>query len=58
MILTMTYRPQQSKVLLVSDSRVVTADQAQSPIRRYRIARLRIDARRSPGAAQFEQAKR
>lgn len=57
-ILTMTPRPTQSKVLIVSDSRSAAAESALAPIRRYRIARLRLDARQAPSTSRFEQAKR
>jgi hypothetical protein len=57
-ILTMTHRPTQSKVLIISDSRSQAADPALGPIRRYRIARLRLDARRAPSTSRFEQTKR
>jgi hypothetical protein len=57
-ILTMTHRPTQSKVLIVSDSRSPAADPAVAPIRRYQIARLRRDARQAPSTSRFEQTKR
>jgi hypothetical protein len=58
MILGMTPRPVPSKVLLVADPRVDPSDAAATPIRRFRIARLRLDSRPVSGAARFDHLKR
>jgi hypothetical protein len=48
-----------NKVLVVSDSRpVATLGQTGSPVRRYRLARLRFDGRASDPAARYEHLKR
>jgi len=46
-----------SKVLLVEDRRVPQAP-APTPVRRYRIARLRLDSRPSGSESPFEYLKR
>jgi hypothetical protein len=58
-ILPMTSRPTTSKVLLlVADSRTDAAGAAASPLRRYRIARIRPENRPVIGASRSEQASR
>jgi hypothetical protein len=46
-----------SKVLLVADRRAAVAVPGSPPIRRYRLARLRVDGR-APGVARFDHLKR
>jgi hypothetical protein len=46
-----------SKVLLVADRRTVPASRRDTPIRRYRLARLRLDSR-PVGESRFEYLKR
>jgi hypothetical protein len=53
----MTPRPT-SKLLLVADPRTVPAASAVKPIRRYRLARLRLDGREAVGESRFEHLKR
>jgi hypothetical protein len=51
-------RPQTaSKVLLVADRRPVPASRRDTPIRRYRLARLRLDSR-AAGDSRYEYLKR
>jgi hypothetical protein len=54
-----------SKVLLVADRQMLVADRRtavagrhSAPVRRYRLARLRLDARLAPGETRFEYLKR
>lgn len=56
-ILFMTPPITASKVLLVADRRAVPADRRDTPIRRYRLARVRLDSR-SAGEPRFEYLKR
>jgi hypothetical protein len=46
-----------SKVLLVADRRTVPASRRDTPIRRYRLARLRLDSQPT-GEPRFEYLKR
>jgi hypothetical protein len=46
-----------SKVLLVADRRPVPASRRDTPIRRYRLARLRLDSRPA-GESRYEYLKR
>jgi hypothetical protein len=46
-----------SKVLLVADPRAVPARSSAVPIRRYRLARLRLD-RDAAGHSRYEYLKR
>ena len=46
-----------SKVLLVADRRTIPASRRDTPIRRYRLARLRFDSQAS-GESRFEYLKR
>jgi hypothetical protein len=57
-ISAMTSRPNSSKVLLVAGPRLDVAGSNAVPIRRYRIARLRLDSRPAGGASRFEHLKR
>ncbi len=47
-----------SKVLLVADRRTVPASRRDTPIRRYRLARLRLDSRAATDESRFEYLKR
>jgi hypothetical protein len=55
-ILAMTSRPTTSKVLLVADGRVAAAGDGATPIRRYRIARIRPENRPTTGGSGSEHA--
>jgi hypothetical protein len=57
-MLPMTSRPTTSKVLLVADGRADAAGAAASPLRRYRIARIRPENRPVIGGSRSEQASR
>ena len=46
-----------SKVLLVADRRTVPASRRDTPIRRYRLARLRLDSRAATDESRFEYLK-
>jgi hypothetical protein len=58
MIMDMTPRSAPSKVLLVAGPRIDAPDASAVPIRRYRLARLRLDARPTSGSSRFEHLKR
>jgi hypothetical protein len=58
MILSMNSPHTVSKVLLVADQRSRTPRTAVSPLRRYRLARLRIDGRSTQPGARFDHLKR
>jgi hypothetical protein len=45
-----------SRVLLVADRRVMTSELRSAPLKRYRLARLRLDGRVSAG--RLEHGKR
>ncbi|HYB27431.1 MAG TPA: hypothetical protein VEF89_12500 [Solirubrobacteraceae bacterium] len=47
-----------SKVLLVADRRAPSQSRQTVPIRRYRLARLRLDPRSGSGESRFEYLKR
>lgn len=47
-----------SKVLLVPDQRFRAPRTATAPLRRYRIARLRLDGRSTEPEARFDHLKR
>ena len=57
-ILAMTRSVSASKVLLVADRRTVPASRRDTPVRRYRIARLRFDPPPASGESRFEHLKR
>jgi hypothetical protein len=57
-ILAMTRPITPSKVLLVADRRIAREGRRDSPIRRYRLARLRFDSRPAEGESRFEYLKR
>jgi hypothetical protein len=46
------------KVLLVADRRVASTDAAPVPVRRYRLARLRLEGRAAGAGSRFEHLKR
>ncbi|MGI8863518.1 MAG: hypothetical protein ACR2JH_03830 [Solirubrobacteraceae bacterium] len=50
--------PTAAKVLLVADRRSVAAEPGMTPLRRYRLARLRLDGRAADPASRFEHLKR
>jgi hypothetical protein len=58
MILAMTRPITPSKVLLLEDRRSAPESRRDTPIRRYRLARLRFDSRPSGGESRFEYLKR
>ncbi|HUO73645.1 MAG TPA: hypothetical protein VMU39_22940 [Solirubrobacteraceae bacterium] len=47
-----------TKVLLVADRRTPNRGPASAPVRRYRLARLRLDGRAAEPAARFDHLKR
>jgi len=47
-----------SRVLLVADRRVGPPESGGAPLRRYRLARLRLDGRSAGPALRFEHLKR
>jgi hypothetical protein len=47
-----------SKVLLIADRRPVPANRRDTPIRRYRLARLRLDSRSAGSESRFDYLKR
>jgi hypothetical protein len=55
-IVAMTRHLTASRVLLVTDRREVASELRSAPLRRFRLARLRIDGRVS--AARYEPLKR
>jgi len=57
-ILGMTRPLTASRVLLVADRRLAAANRDPGPVRRYRIARLRFDARPAGGESRFDYLKR
>lgn len=50
----MTHTPTSSRVLLVADRRA----EGDTPVRRYRLARLRFDSRPAASKPRFEYLKR
>ena len=56
-ILAMTRTTTASKILLVADRRPVAASR-DTPVRRYRLARLRFDSRPAAGESRFDYLKR
>lgn len=57
-MLAMTRPPTASKVLLVADRRAVPASRRDTPIRRYRLARVRFDSPPAGGESRFDYLKR
>lgn len=58
MICTMTRPTTSSKVLLLGDRRGEADTSAGTPIRRYRLARLRFDGRPTAPGTRFDHLKR
>lgn len=56
-MLSMTRPTTATKVLLLADRRTPGQSPGAVPVRRYRLARLRLDTRRA-GEPQFEYLKR
>jgi hypothetical protein len=54
----MTRPPIASKVLLVADRRTVPPNRRDTPIRRYRLARLRLDGPPLGTESRFDYLKR
>jgi hypothetical protein len=57
-ILPMTNPATSAKLLLVEDRRSAAAAAEGAPVRRFRIARLRVDGRPRADALRFEHLKR
>jgi hypothetical protein len=57
-ISAMTRPPIASKVLLVADRRTAPANRRDTPIRRYRLARVRLDGRPAGTESRFDYLKR
>jgi hypothetical protein len=57
-MLDMTHPITSSKVLLVADQRSEREESGGAPVRRYRLARLRLDGRPAGPEARFEHLKR
>jgi hypothetical protein len=57
-ILAMNRPATSSRVLVVADRRSGSGAAAASPVRRYRLARLRFDGRATDSAARYEHLKR
>jgi hypothetical protein len=57
-ILAMTRPLTASKVLLVADRRASSSSRQTVPIRRYRLARLRLDPRPAGAESRFDYLKR
>jgi len=49
---------QSSKVLLVADRRAVSPQPSAARVRRYRLARVRLDGRPAGAASPYEHIKR
>ncbi|HEY2771411.1 MAG TPA: hypothetical protein VGI87_12620 [Solirubrobacteraceae bacterium] len=47
-----------SKLLLVADTRQTDTESATVPVRRYRLARLRLEGRPAEASQRFEHLKR
>jgi hypothetical protein len=57
-IFAMTRPLTASKVLLVADRRTAPGSRRDIPIRRYRLARVRLDSRPAGGESRFDYLKR
>lgn len=57
-MLPMTRPVRSTKVLLIADRRSESSESASVPVRRYRLARLRVDSRPAEPASRFEHLKR
>ena len=58
MIMPMTRPATSSKVMLLEDRRGGAATTGSAPVRRYRLARLRLDSQPAESAKRFEYLKR
>jgi hypothetical protein len=58
MMLAMTRPVRSSKVILIEDRLAAPRQEQGRPLRRYRLARLRLDARSGNAADRFEHLKR
>jgi hypothetical protein len=54
----MTQPDRSSKVVLVADRREISDARGSGSVRRYRLARVRLDGRSSDPEARFEHLKR
>jgi hypothetical protein len=54
----MTKPDRSSKVVLVEDRREISDERGVGSVRRYRLARLRLDGRSADPEARFEHLKR
>ena len=57
-MLAMSPRPTTSKVLLVADPRTAPAGPKSVTIRRFRLARMRLEPRPVSGPGRFDHLKR
>jgi hypothetical protein len=57
-MLVMTRPNPSSKVLLVAARREIASEPGATPVRRYRLARLRFDGRATDSGMRFEHLKR
>jgi hypothetical protein len=57
-MLAMTRPDTSSKLLLVADTRHADTEHATVPVRRYRLARLRLEGRSAEASRRFEHLKR
>jgi hypothetical protein len=57
-MLAMTRPVTSSKLLLVADTRHSDTEDATIPVRRYRLARLRLESRPTEASRRFEHLKR
>jgi hypothetical protein len=57
-ILAMTRHATSSKLILVENRSAASGPDRVAPVRRYRIARLQLDARARDGASRFDHLKR
>jgi hypothetical protein len=57
-MLAMTRPNPAAKVLLVQDRRTASESRRDTPIRRYRLARVRFDSRPPNSASRFDYLKR
>ncbi len=57
-IISAMSKPITSKLLLVADRRTANPEPSTVPVRRYRLARLRLDGRATAPAKRFDHIKR
>jgi hypothetical protein len=58
MILVMARPTPSSKIFLVADRRAASAQPSAARVRRYRLARVRLDGRSAGAASPYEHIKR